>query len=703
MKARLSLSIRLTAIIGAFVLLYGIMASATYLITAAQQEDAVLINVAGRQRMLTQRLTKAFLGYVVDLRELQEAEKITDMVVHTWTHMAESVAAAIQAGAFRLSKDVPKFTPASSAEQISAAFSQDKQIKLRQISRKHYNPTNKPDAYEARVLAQMARDPDKWQHQSWKDKVTEDGRATLRYVRPLFVSTSCLNCHGDTANVPEFIQQSYPRALATGYKEGQLRGAISVSWPTHSKSMEEYRAEFTHARELFDKTLTALINGGQTPFGNKEFHLPACKDQAILAQLNKVKGLWVTIVNATNTIFKAKSSDEATFTAALDSVLMDHGELELLAEMNKAVGMFQAKVDARGLLLHRIQLGSIIVAMAVVAFAFYFVRSSMTKPIKAIIGALTEGSKQVAAASGQISSASQSLAQGAIEQAAGLQETSASLIEMSSMTKQNADNAQQANILATEARSAAHSGTEAMGRMTAAITDIQKSSDESAQIIKVIDEIAFQTNLLALNAAVEAARAGEAGKGFAVVAEEVRNLAMRSAEAAKNTASMIEESVADSNKGVDIAGEVSKVLDEIVDSIAKTTDLVGDIAAASQEQAQGIDQINTAVAQMDRITQQNAANAQESASASEELSTQAVGMSRLVNGLENLVGASSVQGSGRFQTAAARHALADSDRLLHGIAGHTAYADPINTKENVTHRTQRARPGRLPRQPRCVE
>ena len=294
---------------------------------------------------------------------------------------------------------------------------------------------------------------------------------------------------------------------------------------------------------------------------------------------------------------------------------------------------------------------------------------SITKPINGIIAALGSGSEHVSAASSQVSSASQSLAEGATEQAAGLQETSSSLEEMSSMTKQNADNAQQANTLAAEAKKAAGTGTDSMGRMNAAIQEIQKSSDETAKIIKVIDEIAFQTNLLALNAAVEAARAGEAGKGFAVVAEEVRNLAMRSAEAAKNTASMIEESVKNSKNGVEIASEVSKVLDEIVQSVGKTTDLVSEIAAASQEQAQGIDQVNTAVAQMDKVTQQNAANAEESASASEELSAQAESMKEVVDQLVALVGGTSyaheTQETGRGPESSR---LSRSDHVFHRIA-----------------------------------
>jgi methyl-accepting chemotaxis protein len=336
-----------------------------------------------------------------------------------------------------------------------------------------------------------------------------------------------------------------------------------------------------------------------------------------------------------------------------------------------------------------VMLASLAIGVVLAIFLGVFLSLGITRPVNRIIAGLTEGAEQVSSASGQVSAASQSLAEGATEQAAGLEETSSSLEEMSSMTKQNADNAQQANVLAADAKKAAGTGAESMRRMNAAILEIQKSSDETAKIIKVIDEIAFQTNLLALNAAVEAARAGEAGKGFAVVAEEVRNLAMRSAEAAKNTARMIEESVKNSKNGVDIATEVSKVLEEIVGSVGKTTDLVSEIAAASQEQAQGIDQVNTAVAQMDKVTQQNAANAEESASASEELSAQAESMKEVVNQLVALVGgaganaarsggsqkteshpnAGSAQGSVRSNQAGANsHAFGRSDEAFHKIA-----------------------------------
>jgi methyl-accepting chemotaxis protein len=269
-----------------------------------------------------------------------------------------------------------------------------------------------------------------------------------------------------------------------------------------------------------------------------------------------------------------------------------------------------------------------------------FITRSITKPIHHIIAGLNNGSEQTASAAGQVSSASQSLAEGASEQAASVEETTASVEEMTSMIRQSASNAEEAKNLSSSARTHAEKGTEAMERMSTAINDIKKSSDETAKIVKTIDEIAFQTNLLALNAAVEAARAGEAGKGFAVVAEEVRSLAQRAAEAAKNTSAMIEESVHNADNGVNISTEVGNSLGEITEGARKVNDLVAEIAAAAQEQAQGIEQINQAVVQMDQVTQSNAANAEESASASEELSAQAEELNAMVAELQNMVGGS---------------------------------------------------------------
>ena len=288
-----------------------------------------------------------------------------------------------------------------------------------------------------------------------------------------------------------------------------------------------------------------------------------------------------------------------------------------------------------------------IVGVAAIVLVALLVAGSIANPIKRIIAGLTSGAEQTSSASGQVSSASQSLAQGASEAAAAVEETTSSIEEMSSMVKQNAGNADEAKTLADAARGAADKGSQAMTRMSGAIDDIKASSDQTAKIIKTIDEIAFQTNLLALNAAVEAARAGEAGKGFAVVAEEVRNLAQRSAQAARDTADLIEGSAKNADNGVAISKEVGTSLEEIADGSGKVNELVAEIAAACNEQAQGITQINQAVGQMDQVTQSNAANAEESASAAEELSAQAEELTNMVRQLQAIVGGGTLSAGGQ--------------------------------------------------------
>lgn len=264
--------------------------------------------------------------------------------------------------------------------------------------------------------------------------------------------------------------------------------------------------------------------------------------------------------------------------------------------------------------------------------------SKLISALKETIHGLIGASYQLTDASGQVAKSSQSLAEGSSEQAASLEETSSTLEEMSSMTMQNAENTKQADILAGESREKAKVGGEAMSRMSSAISDIKDSSDQTAKIIKTIDEIAFQTNLLALNAAVEAARAGDAGKGFAVVAEEVRNLARRAAEAAQSTNALIENSKEKSEIGVNVATEAGAILAQINEATGKVGDLMKEISLASDEQAKGAAQVNMAVTQMDELTQSNAANAEETAASSQQLSAQAIQVREAVEKLQELVG-----------------------------------------------------------------
>jgi hypothetical protein len=284
-------------------------------------------------------------------------------------------------------------------------------------------------------------------------------------------------------------------------------------------------------------------------------------------------------------------------------------------------------------------------AIVAVSLVFFLLLSRVTRAVGRIEGNLRKGAQRVADESEDVLTASQTLADSASDQAASIEETSSALEEMAARTKQNAGNAQKADSLMKAAGDVIRRADATMERLAASIGEISDASEKTQRIIKTIDEIAFQTNLLALNAAVEAARAGEAGAGFAVVAEEVRNLALRSAEAARDTAGLIQETVDKVRGGSGLATETSGTFHKVAESADQVSCLVGEIAVASDEQAQGIEQLNLAVTRMDRLTQENAANAAQSAQASRNMTDQADRMKKGVDDLVLLVSGRSAQDS----------------------------------------------------------
>jgi methyl-accepting chemotaxis protein len=345
---------------------------------------------------------------------------------------------------------------------------------------------------------------------------------------------------------------------------------------------------------------------------------------------------------------------------------------------NELDALLQARIDAKVQLRLWYFLLTGLAIIVAVAFVYVITRS-INGPLNQIVGSLSVNGEQVTSSSRQLTMASQELSSGASEQASSIEETSASLEEISSMTRQNAENAVQARGLAEKATLATQTGNSVMTEMSDAMASIKNASDEVSKIIKTIDEIAFQTNLLALNAAVEAARAGEAGRGFAVVADEVRRLAQNSAAAAKESAIKIDAAVVKSNLGVETAKKVALALTEIGVNVKKANELVGEIAAASQEQSQGIAQVNIAIQQMDKVVQGNAASAEQTASAAEELSAQAEASREAVGELAHLIG---IDSNARQSAVWHKHKSDDAPEEV-SPNGYVRTAAPILRKQSL--------------------
>ena len=289
---------------------------------------------------------------------------------------------------------------------------------------------------------------------------------------------------------------------------------------------------------------------------------------------------------------------------------------------------------------------SIIISLLLLVFiltiilAFISALSSAKKvvdPVLEVVEKLTFTASKVNDSSKQISQSSQQVAHGASSQAASLEQSAAMLKEIATIATKNAENAAAANVKAHEVMSLASSGDQAIDRMRSSINKIKESSDQTAKIVKTIDDIAFQTNLLALNAAVEAARAGEAGKGFAVVAEEVRSLAQRSSDAAKSTSILIEDAVSHSDSGVVAVAEVIDVLSKIITGIQLVYGLIDQVTNGNTEQVSGISQIDLAVGQMSEVTQSAAANSEQTAASSMDLSSEVQSLYELIQVLDVMV------------------------------------------------------------------
>ena len=385
-------------------------------------------------------------------------------------------------------------------------------------------------------------------------------------------------------------------------------------------SFEKLSEQYDAARRQVDEKLLAGALEEARQRRIQELRPPIL---ALIAAADELAGRQETLAAATNAESHAahKSATLVSWIAMLLAIAVAAATGTLLVRsmmnsLNSAVSVAEriagGKLGNEIAITSRDEFGRLLQAM-----------KDMDGKLSEIVGSVRNGADEVGSAARQISSGNDDLSQRTQEQASALEETASSMEEMTATVKQNADNAKQASQLAVGAREQADRGGAVVSRAVGAMGEISDSSRRIADIIDVIDEIAFQTNLLALNAAVEAARAGEQGRGFAVVATEVRNLAQRSATAAKEIKDLIGDSVEKVKAGTELVDESGKSLNEIVASVKRVADIVAEISAASEEQASGIDQVNTAVTQMDTTTQQNAALVEEASAASKAMEQQA--------------------------------------------------------------------------------